>query len=352
MGHILDTPEGDEVAAAKRVLDDPSANLDTLLDAAWQLFEANAFPAAAAVFARAIAAGADDGDVAETLLQLLIEAHDWPDVVRLTTDYLDRHGSDLSPHSRLAWATSRFDAVVKTEPAETVRAEAALALLEAAAAAGGSGWTSVVDPVRRSAIEAACAGREASLALIEQDSYAPQETGLPVRALLRAEGLGRVYAADLAFSRRVERVLHAFGAREAAYRVERARRQAHQTLLDVTATADPDPDARLRGLVVLVAGGHPALRDFVRADLQLAGAAEVREIPPAWEANRHARRVRDVVSGSDVAVLVPRQLPHSTSDQVRNAAGRLGVPVVIAESASAQAVRRSLEHFLKSISAT
>ncbi len=341
-----------EVASAKRVLADSAAGLDALQEAGWRLFEANAFSDAAVAFARAITAGADDLDVAETLLQILIEANDWPAVASFIADYLARQGAEMSATDRVAWPACRFDALVRAQSSTTTRAEAALALLEAAAAAGEAGWATVVDPSRRRAIEEACADRETSLALVEQDSYAPMETGLPGSALLRAEALGRAHAGDQVFSRRVERLLHALGAREAAYRVERARRHAHRPLPDgVPAAADPDAAAGLAGLVVLVAGGHGALRSLVREDLRLAGVPEVREIPPAWEANRHARRVRDLLAGTDVAVLISRQLPHSTSDQVRLAAGRLGVPVVVAESASAQAVRRSLEHFLRSTSA-
>ncbi len=350
MEHIQGGPHGREVAAAKRVLSDSTADADALRVAAWRLFEVNDFSSAVIAFTRAVAAGDDDPEVAEALLQLLIEAEDWAEVARFTADYLERRGAELVASDRVAWSTCRFDALVKSEPSATKWTGAALALLEATAAAGGPAWTSVLEPFRRRAIEEACADREASLALVEQDCYAPQETGLPSRALLRAEELGRAHAADRAFSRRVERMLHALGARDAAYRVEHVRRHAHQPLPEMPAASELDPAAGLRGLVVLVAGGHAALRGFVREVLRLAGVAEVREMPPAWEANRSARRVRDLLSGTDVAVLIPRQLPHSTSDQVRSAAGRIGVPVVSAESASAQAVRRSLEHFLRSIS--
>ena len=322
----------------------PSADSAALLDLSWQLFEADDFPAAATAFARAFDAGADDPDAAQAFLQILIDAQDWPRIARLTTAYLDRRGPDLGAAEHLSWATWRFDALMATA-ADALQDDAALALLEAASAAGRAGWEVALNPSRRQAIEKACSGRDAALPLIEQDSYAPPETGLPVLALLRAEALGHTHAGDLPFVREVERLLHALGAREAAYRVERARRNAERTAAEARSATPSENSVDLRGIVVLVAGGHPGLRRLVAADLGRAGVADVRELPPAWEANRHTRQVRDLLVGTDVAVLVTRQVPHSTSEQVRSAAGHLGVPVLAAATASAQAVRRAIEDF-------
>lgn len=326
-----------------QLMDRPSADSAALLDLSWRLFEADDFPAAATAFAMAFDAGADDPDAAQALLQILIDAQDWPQIARLATGYLDRRGPDLGAAEHLSWATWRFDALMAT--GDAAREDAALALLEAASAAGTAGWEVVLNPSRRQAIEEACTGRDAALALAEQDSYAPPETGLPVLALLRAEALGHTHADDLPFVREVERLLHALGAREPAYRVERARRNAERTPAEARTTTPSEPSVDLRGIVVLVAGGHPSQRRLVAADLRRAGVADVRELPPAWDANRQTRQVRDLLVGTDVAVLVTRQVPHSTSEQVRNAARHLGVPVVAAATASAQAVRRAIEDF-------
>jgi len=91
-----------------------------------------------------------------------------------------------------------------------------------------------------------------------------------------------------------------------------------------------------------LAGGHPALRATIERDLLRWGAAEVRAIPSLKEASRSARSVRATVGGTDVVVLLVRQLAHSTESQVRRAAAMTGVPVVVADSAGISGVRRAL----------
>jgi hypothetical protein len=57
------------------------------------------------------------------------------------------------------------------------------------------------------------------------------------------------------------------------------------------------------------------------------------------------RRERDILrllNGCDLALMLVRQITHSTSDQVRKAADRLGVPVVFSNAASAVAIERQL----------
>ena len=112
-------------------------------------------------------------------------------------------------------------------------------------------------------------------------------------------------------------------------------------------SSSPAPPAGpdLHGLAVVLVGGHPALRRLVRVDLAAAGVADLRELPPAWEAHRPARAVRDLLAGADLAVLVWRQLGHSTAELVQQAAARLGVPVVRARTAGAGAVREAVEAF-------
>lgn len=153
--------------------DDDAPDIGALRSLAWRLFEANAFSDAAVAFTRVLATGADDPEAAEALLQLLIDAHDWQAVATFTAEYLQHRGAELTANDRVAWTGYHFDALVRTEPSTTVRAEAALAHLEAVAAAGGTSWASVVDSTRRKEIEEACRDRETSLALVEQDSYAP-----------------------------------------------------------------------------------------------------------------------------------------------------------------------------------
>jgi hypothetical protein len=77
-----------------------------------------------------------------------------------------------------------------------------------------------------------------------------------------------------------------------------------------------------------------------------SGVERVQSIPSAKEASRTGRDVQAVLAGSDVVVLLVRQLAHSTSDQVRRAAARAGVPAIMAESAGINGVRRALERFV------
>jgi hypothetical protein len=47
------------------------------------------------------------------------------------------------------------------------------------------------------------------------------------------------------------------------------------------------------------------------------------------------------MAGSDLAILIGRQLAHSTADQVRTAAERYGVPLARAETAGVGSIRRA-----------
>jgi hypothetical protein len=84
---------------------------------------------------------------------------------------------------------------------------------------------------------------------------------------------------------------------------------------------------------------------MARRDLATIGVGEVREIPPAWEATRDGRAVQATLAGSDLVVVVTRQIAHATADQVRTAAARSGIPVVEAETAGVTAIRRAVERF-------
>ena len=310
-------------------------------------FEAGDFAAARAAFRRAFAAGDASPDTVAALQALHADAGDHAAIARLLDAALDRAGVDLDRRDHIAWAAALLDATLLGAGSTANRADAALRLLETAAALGGDAWDAVLAPSRRAALIAACADPLATLDRLEQEAYAPAATGLPAAAAAEAAGLGLRHAADPAIARAAERLLHGLGARDAAYQVEDTRRAAAQARDRASGTpaapAEPDANADLRGLVVLVVGGHPALRRLVRADLARSGVADLRELPSAWEASRPTRAVRDLLAGADLAVLVWRQLAHSTADRVRVAAGQLGVPVVLARTAGAGAVRRAIE---------
>jgi hypothetical protein len=178
--------------------------------------------------------------------------------------------------------------------------------------------------------------------ILEQWLFAPDATGLRGEALARIEAIGSGYGADPGSVRAAERLLHAVGEREAAYRVERAH-EASSPARPRTASATDIPAAR--GLDLTLVGGHPALRSMSRRDLLGDGARNVREIPSAWEGARVERSIVATMSGSDLAVVIARQVAHATSDQVRKVGHRIGVPIEIAQAASVGSIRKAVERF-------
>lgn len=313
--------------------------------AARERFEAGDFRGARSGFERAFALGDNSRETIAALQALLADADDQAALAAILTTYLDRVGPELVPADRIEAATALFDATDLTRSGGA--STAALRLLEAAAAGDETAWAPVLAPTRRAAIEAAFATPLATLERLEQEHFAPPSTGLPALAVARAEEIGFRHAAEPEVARAAERLLHAVGAREAAYRVEEARRAARAPRPARSPIGDaPVSPPALSGLVVVVVGGHPALRRLVRVDLGRSGLAALRELPSAWEATRSGRAVRDLLAGADVAVLVRRQLAHSTTEQVTAAASGLGVPVVVAATASTTAVRRAVFGFV------
>ncbi len=331
-----------------------TGGVDALRAVGLARFEADDLDGARTSLAAAYAAGAADPVTVDMLHGLHVDAGDRVAADALLDDFLDRVDPDLAPLERARWAVRRFDAHLGGDPAK--RKEAALDLLTAAAAAGDAGWGLVQDPRRRAAIDAAFADPLAELELREQEAYAPPGSGLPALAVDRLVVLGHLHAAEPAVARGAERLLHALGERDLAYGVERARRGAAGRLPfgarrpggadDGGADAGaPDALADLGVRVVVLVGGHPALRRLARTDLLGRGAGEVREVPSAWEASRQGRAVRDVLAQADLAVLIWRQLAHSTADQVTTAARGEGVGVVRARTPSVGAIRRAVADY-------
>ena len=334
-----------ELAAAARIVADDTANLSEVRWASRACFEANLFDCAQRGFARVVAADRfDDNDVA-ALQQIYADRGDNESIVALINRYLSHPGADLTPERRFAWLVSLFDAVVANAP-ESERADASIQLLEAAASAGDRAWAVVLEPKCRAVIEDAIREPSTALAAFEQFAYAPAETGLPAEAHVRLEDLGCRHAADRDVSRAAEQLLHALGQPAAAYRVEACRRAIERATASATPAVSPAPRSQRFGLVITVAGGHAALRSLARRDLVSLGVAEMREVPSAWEATRDTRSVHAMIAGSDLVVVIPRQIAHSTSDQVRKTADRFGVTVAQAETASVAAIYRAVERFV------
>jgi hypothetical protein len=333
------------VATARDTVEDETARPQSLRRAAWQLFDAGRFELARRGFERLVASGESDPDIVTALQQIYADRQEFGNVALLLDRYLHERGSDLSPDERLGWLAARFDALVAGDSSPDL-SRAALQLLEAAAAAGPQGWDLVLDPTRRSALDGVLLDPSIALNALEQFLYAPPQTGLPAQALLNIEEFGCRHAADRDLSRAAERLLHAFGDPAAAYRVEACRRAI---ALPAAPTQAAPPAARQpprRLLTVTIAGGHPALRSLARRDLETIGVADVREIPPAWEATRHGRAIQATLGGSDLVVVIGSQIAHTTFDQVRTAAVRLGIPIVTTPSATMGAIHRAVDQFV------
>lgn len=315
----------------------PSRSAAKLRAHGMDCFEVGDLTAARSALTAAMRRGAHDPDLLALLAGLTADAGDPGETAGFYAELIDRFGPIVRPQVVLEWERERFDALIvagQTLTPET-RADAALDLLAAAATAGD--WGAVL--ARRKALESLFATPARRLDLLEQFAYAPAETGLPDSAAAEIGAIGHRYAGDVALPRLAERLLHGTGHRDAAYAVERARRAAARTAVPRTAATDDSED--FAGIVVLIAGGHPPLRRMVTVDLKRSGASGVREIPSKWESVRAGRQVRDRMAGSDLAVLIGRQLAHSTADQVRSAAASYGVPVVRAETAGVDSIHRA-----------
>lgn len=300
-------------------------------------FEANDFAGAREALADAIRHGARDDDTVTVLAGIASDQGDAIAVADLYEELLDRYGPVGHPSVILGWEWARFDAVRALEKTERSERQITVALDLLAAAAMAEDWSHVLD--RRAELESIFVTPTSRLDFLEQLVYAPPETGLPASAAAEIEAIGYRLAPNAALARAAERLLHGLGRTEAAYGVERARRLAAGPDRFPRPRADNPDD--LGGATVVIAGGHPPLRRMVTVDLTQSGADGVREIPSKWEAVRAGRGVRDRMAGSDIAVLIGRQLAHSTADQVRSAAARLGIPVARAETASVASVRRA-----------
>ena len=240
------------------------------------------------------------------------------------------------PHSRFEAALDSFTGLAGSNWSDSERGERAVVLLETAALVGSAGWERLVVENLLEEIEASLSEPARMLSGFEQELFAPAETGLRDRALVLIEALGR---RDRSVARDAERLLHAAGEPRAAYRVEGGRRTAP------AATRPAATRNAVAGLIVVVAGGHSRLRKMVRRDLARSGIADVREIPAAFEASRVGRDIAAKLGGADLAVLIVRQIAHSTSTQVTVAAEKLGVPVAFSRSAGIAGVRTEIEAF-------
>lgn len=93
-----------------------------------------------------------------------------------------------------------------------------------------------------------------------------------------------------------------------------------------TKLAPPPEERPLDGLRIAIAGGDEPMRRRAVAELKNRGAAEVVEVPPAYERNLNEADVMHLLDGTDVVVEVWRKTKHSTSAAVSAALERLTPP--------------------------
>ena len=307
-----------------------TARAATALREARRAFAADDYPLALARVSQAVALNHLTGDVLE-LFEVLLDAAPPGEEAALLGDLLEDAWGDWPAAFHASLAARRFDALRSlptTDPDHL--AAAALETLEAAAAGETTAWQPVADPGRRAALLAALAAPADTLLALEQLAYAPAAAGLRAHAAALAEAFGHAHLADPDLARAAERALFRLGEPAAARRVESGRKSTRPR--SVSRPVHPAP-FRLAGGSLVIAGGHVRLRAAVRDELRGAGLNDLREVPPTWEGQLGAP-LSGLVHGADIALLVVRQLDHSTGDAVVAAAAAEAVPVVRAPSAS------------------
>ena len=307
--------------------------------AAYALFEQDQPAEARAILERGALGGPLEAAGRE-LLDLLLPGEAKLDLI----DALLRHNDDeLSLLERSRWLARRFDSA----GSDPVRLrDSALDLLGAATMAGESGWQLVQEADRRARLDEALAAPDAQIDFLEQEALAPDSTGLPATVPGRTLAFGRLMAlrGELSVVRDAERLLHVLREPELAYLLESDRKRHGGGFASGRPVRRPAFQLVPR-LTVVLAGGHPPLRRMARRELDELDLANVREFPSAWEGNRQGRHARDTVGGSDLAVVIWRQIAHSTSDQISTAARALSVPVVRADTPTISAIRRAVTDF-------
>jgi hypothetical protein len=280
----------------------------------------------------------DPESLAEVLLDAAAMGTFEPELDRVRAGIEDRQDA-LDPQEMFRYRLLFFDvAMVSTDDAR-VRHETALGLLNGAVQAGEPAWEAIRISSRLDDVERLASGGGSGIELLELLAYSPA-AGMRAYAVSQIESAGLRALDAGGDSRTFERLLHAIGASADAYRLESARKQrmASNPGDDEGAGADPPaPDFRVIGIV----GGHAQLRGTAARLLERHGVETV-SIPSSLEAVRRERDIVHLLQGCDLAMLLVRQITHSTSDQVRKAAEKLGIPVIFSNALSAVAIERQL----------
>ncbi|MCA9860737.1 MAG: hypothetical protein KC438_13495 [Thermomicrobiales bacterium] len=249
---------------------------------------------------------------------------------------IDRRQGELESPELFRYRLLVFDLALVSTTNPRLQASAAIDLLSSN---DGSRWEAVLQTGRIDEIRRLIGDPELGLELAELLTYAP-DPGIRDLAATGLEATGMRLLAAGEETRSIERLLHATGARDHAYRLESARKRRTDSQTGAAGQRAPAAPSMLPG-VVAIAGGHAQLRAAAAALLEPYGVMVV-PIPSSREAVRRERSILQALQGCDLAMLLVRQITHSTSDQVRRAAQRLDVPVFFSNAASAVAIERQL----------
>lgn len=278
----------------------------------------------------------------ETLAESLLDAAAFGNFDRALAGAmrtLEGSPAELDADTRFRYRVLFFDLANVSTTAPGLLNETALGMLAAAPEAGPGAWSAIQSPGRVETIERLVGGGEGSLELLELMAYSPDE-GTRGLAITRVESLGLGLLDSGGDTRPLERLLHGVGATEHAYRLEHRRKQQERPVRNEPPAISGRSDASDLRRIAL-AGGHQQMRTATARMLGRTGIVVV-EIPSSRESVRRERDVVGLLQGCDLAIVLVRQITHSTSDQVRRAAERLGVPLVFSNALSAVAVDRQL----------
>lgn len=274
-------------------------------------------------------------DLADRLLEAAATGNAAEQLVSAIQD-IDARKAELTVRELLRYRILFFDLAQVSTTDERMQAAIAVDLLSEMDAAS---WNAILQTDRIEALRRLVAEPEFGLELAELLAYAPDD-GIRDFAVSELEVTGIRHLAAGEDSRSIERLLHATGAGDAAYRLETARKRAAQLGLPLR-TKRPSPYMRIPFRTVAIAGGHAQLRRSAMAVLERYGMTVV-PIPSSSEAVRRERDILQMLQGCDLAMVLVRQITHSTADQVRKAAERLDIPVRYSNAGSAVAIEREL----------
>ena len=247
--------------------------------------------------------------------------------------------NSLDPNELFRYRMLFFDVAVVSTSDPMIHGQMAEALLAATIDVGAPAWEAIRSSSRLDEIERLALASENAIELLELLAYAP-DAGLRAFALSQIESSGMRALDSGSDSRTYERLLHAIGASADAYRLESARKRRMPDDSDEKPGPAAEP-TKPAFRVVAIAGGHAQLRGTAAVLLHRHGVGTV-QIPSSLEAVRRERDIVHLLQGCDLAVLLVRQITHSTSDQVRKAAERLNVPTAFSNALSAVAIERQL----------